>query len=176
MKLLKLLVITVVSVCAFAGPALAGRNFSVFFLSSGSQFPTTTMGNINYKNWYLEGFLAGQSIAGGTSSSLQTEHCAKFLGCKDKKGDQSLAQDGILWSLMEGSRPAVNFCLSEKGPISTPCGVAGSGGSQLISNNWIAGCYVPNGGYTCTVSYMAKQGSQIVIYYALGMPLSTMKK
>ena len=175
MKLLKLLGATVVSVCAFAGPALAGQGFWVGFNSSGSQFPTTNIGNINYRDWYLNSLSAGQSVAGGTLQVLYTEHCAAFFGCNSKQGDKSLAQEGILWSLMVGNSAAVNFCLSTKGPISPTCGVAGSGGSQLISNNWIAGCYAA-AGYTCRVISMGKSGDgRITIDYTLGLPLSMMK-
>lgn len=173
MKLLKLLGATVVSVCAFAGSALAGQAFDVTFSNPEYQFPTATIGNIDYKHWYPRDISAGGSFS-GFYVKLLTEHCAAFFGCGSNKGDKSLARDGILWSLMVGSSIAVNFCISHDGPVSTTCGVVGSGGSQLTSNNWIAGCYVPGGGYTCTVTqmYKTKNNGRITIIYTLGLPSS----
>lgn len=155
---------------AYSSAAHAGQGFYVTFDSSGTDFPTTTIGNIDYKNWYENDISQGKSISGNTSSRLYTEHCAAFFGCGSERGDQSLADDGILWSLMSGTNPVVNFCISNYSPISTTCGVQGAGGSQLLYDNWIAGCYVPNGGYTCTVTSMTQDGAQIAITYSLGLP------
>lgn len=171
MKLLKFLGATVVSVCAFAGPALAGQNFWVISDASG-QFPTATISNINYRNWYPRNIEAGRSFEG--RSVLLTEHCTAYFGCGSAKGNTSLAHEGILWSLKVGAAVAVNFCLSEDGPISPTCGVEGS--SQAIYKHWIAGCHVPGGGYTCDVTMQPGSHGDIDITYTLGLPSSIMKK
>lgn len=157
------------SLSAYTGVAHAGQGFYITF-STGSDFPATTIGNINYKDWYENDISQGTSIPGNASTKLYTEHCAAFFGCGSEKGDQSLAADGILWSVMSGTNNVVNFCLSNNYPISSTCGVQGGGGSQLLYDNWIAGCYVPNGGYTCTVTSMGQSGDQIAITYSLGLP------
>jgi len=174
MKWLKLLGATVVFMCAFAGPALAGQGFDVTFNGSNG-FPSTVIGNITYKQWYENDIVAGSRVDPGWKT-VYTEHCASFFGCgKKEQGNDSLAADGILWSLMDGSSSAVSFCISDRKPISTLCGVHDSGGSQLIYKHWIAGC-VAKSGYTCVVSAMYKSGSRIAIRYTLGLTSSIMKK
>jgi hypothetical protein len=169
-KTIKILSAAVVAFSAFTGLAHAGQGFFITFESTGSEFPATTIGNIDYKDWYQNGVTQGASIPGSQKKTIYTEHCAAFFGCGSNEGDRSLADDGILWSLMTGTNHVVNFCLSNYMPISTTCGVQGQGGSQLIHDNWLAGCYVPGGGYTCTVTDMSQSGSQIAITYTLGLP------
>lgn len=172
MKLLKMFAAVAVFATFFAyiGVAHAGQGFYITFDSLETDFPTATIGNIDYKDWYEKDISQGASIPGNASTKLYTEHCAAFFGCGSEKGDQSLADDGILWSLMSGTNHIVNFCLSNNYPISSTCGVQGTGGSQLIYDNWIAGCHVPNGGYTCIVTEMGQSGDQIAITYQLGLP------
>jgi hypothetical protein len=163
--------LSIFALCVCGAPAFAGQGFYVTFNTSGNQFPATTIANINFKDWYQDELSLGKSIPADASTKLYTEHCAAFFGCGSNKGDQSLGYDGILWSLNVAANVAVNFCISNHGPISSTCGVTGTpNSSQSTYDNWIAGCVVPGGGYTCQVTHMGQSGDQIAITYTLALP------
>jgi hypothetical protein len=145
----------------------AGQGFFVTFTSNlGSPLALSSM---DYRAWYpYEQSTAGNGIKENMTINLgeryYTEHCAAAITCAGNSGDSSLPEDGIFFYANYNGSVAVQFCLSLDGPITANCGVAPNPLNSY--DDWLVGCYVPNGGFTCNAT-IRPDGDQIDVNFTI---------
>jgi streptogramin lyase len=86
------------SFCTFSQPACAailasdtGRNFSLYFLSTGRAIPSALVAGPDHNIW----FVTGAAIGSITTSGAEREH--RFKGADRTIGDIAVGSDGRVW-------------------------------------------------------------------------------
>lgn len=161
-KNIKVLLLAAVILMA-PSQAHAGQGF-FFSFDTSALSGAVTVNDVDYMNWNPRGINNNVVIASGVQ--IYTEHCAAAFGCGGQDGDQSLANDGIVFNLYNNGAVAFQICLSYSGPINSTTSCATGTNPKTVYDGWLAGCYAPNGGYSCLVTE-SQQGDQIAVAFVL---------